>query len=135
MLTYFSLKSTIYAYKKGLINPQLSDTFVFNCRRSRVFRDDDLLPGYSSVFENPTPASLRNDLGVSKDELSPEAYQKWLEFFEIIKIADEDNRILWLIDESGNPAYFDEKGDCLNIISLHAQTPEEQRFSLSFPYL
>ncbi|EAZ90061.1 hypothetical protein [Crocosphaera chwakensis] len=127
-MKYFSLKMTILAYKKGLIENNPSDTFIFSCRRSRVFNNDGKYPGYSLLFENPTPETVYNPDRISLSDLSKEAAKKCVEFFELINLADQQGRVIWLTKEDGSPRFQDDLGDAISLVEIYNNTPPDERF-------
>lgn len=133
-MKYFSLKITILAYKKGLIESNPSDTFIFSCRRSRVFNNDSKYPGYSRFFENPTPETAYNPDRISLSDLSPEAAKKCVEFFELIHLADQQGRVIWLTKEDGIPTFRDKGGDAISLVEIYQNTPPNERFPFDFPF-
>ncbi len=133
-MKYFSLKLTILAYKKGLIEANPSDIFIFSCRRSRVFNNDGKYPGYSRFFENPTPKMAYNPDRISPSDLSDEASKKCLEFFRIIKLADREDRVIWLTQEDGSPTFQDDLGDNISLMEIYNNTPPDERFPSDFPF-
>ena len=133
-MKYFSLKITILAYKKGLIEAHPSDIFIFSCRRSRVFNNDDKYPGYSLFFENPTPEIAYNPDRISLSDLSQEAAKKCVDFFELISLADREGRVIWLTQEDGSSMFRDNEGDNISLMEIYNNTPPDERFPFLFPF-
>lgn len=133
-MKYFSLKITILAYKKSLIENNSPDTFIFSCKRSRVFNNDSKYPGYSRLFENPTPETAYNPDRVSLSDLSPEAAKKCVDFFELISLADREGRVIWLTQEDGSSMFRDNEGDNISLMEIYNNTPPDERFPFLFPF-
>ncbi|EAZ89481.1 hypothetical protein [Crocosphaera chwakensis] len=111
-----------------LIENNPSDTFIFSCRRSRVFNNDGKYPGYSLFFENPTPEMAYNPERISLSDLSPKAAKKCVEFFELISLADQQGRVIWLTKEDGSPRFQDDLGDAISLVEIYNNTPPDERF-------
>lgn len=100
MTTYFSFKKTLQGFYTHKIDLAETDRYVFNCRRSRVFREDGKIPGYVSQVNDLQPHRA-NSTGLEADQLHPETLAFWERLQPILKAADQDGRIAWAIQESG----------------------------------
>ena len=87
MATYFSFLTTLQNFAKGVLTPKEDDYYVFNCRRDRVLRSDESIPGYVSQM-NHKQEHLPNDFTLSLEQLHPNTLKLWLQLKPILAEAD-----------------------------------------------
>lgn len=104
MTTHFSFLNTLQGGYDGKIIPTDTDRYVFNCRRSRVFRSDGKTPGYVARV-NDFQSHHANITGLDSDQLHPDTLAFWEKIKATLKAADQDGRIAWAFQESGQPNF------------------------------
>lgn len=109
MTTYFSFLHTLQGFYAQKIDLTETDRYVFNCRRSRVFREDGKIPGYVSQANDQQPQHA-NSTGLGTERLHPDTLACWEKLQPILEAADQGGRIAWAIQESGQPNFdFNER--------------------------